>query len=107
MTTAEAWAAAGDEDEQRQDFRLAFETAPLTLEQVWMKYFGLGGETGLTEIEAYVYGVMRLPALERDLLAHALNETLNTLGAEGAEGRRAGYSKNIYPKADEGESGTR
>lgn len=97
------WATPGNGDEQRQGFLLAFEAAPLSLEQVWLKYFGLGGEAGLTEVQAYVYGALNFPALERDLLAHALNESLNGLGLDG---HRASYSTNIYPTADEGEPET-
>ena len=100
---AERWGIPGNEDEQRQGFRLAFEAAPLTFEQVWIKYFGIGGEAGLTEVQAYVYGALSFPALERDLLAHALNESLNTLGANGL---RASYSQAIHLKADDGRRGT-
>jgi len=96
-------ALPGDEDEQRQGFRLAFEAAPFTLDQIWMKYFGLGGRVGLTEIQAYVHGALSLPPIERDMLAHALNESLNGLGVDG---RRAGYSQAIYLESDEGETGT-
>jgi hypothetical protein len=96
-------ALPGDEDEQRQGFRLAFEAAPFTLDQIWMKYFGLGGRVGLTEIQAYVHGALSLPPIERDMLAHALNESLNGLGVNG---RRAGYSQAIYLESDEGETGT-
>lgn len=93
-------AVPGDENEQRQDFRLAFEAAPLTLEQIWIKYFGIGGKAGLIEVQAYVYGALSFPPIERDILAHALNETLNGMGVNG---RRASYSQAIHPKADEGE----
>lgn len=103
MTRAETWATAGDEDDQRRCFRLALDAAPLTLEQVWIKYFGVGGEAGLTEVQAYVYGALNFPALERDLLAHALNETLNSLGVNC---RRASYSRAIQPRADDGWRGT-
>ncbi|MFF1253006.1 hypothetical protein ACFVYC_11005 [Pseudarthrobacter sp. NPDC058329] len=96
-------AVPGDEDEQRQGFRLAFEAAPLTLEQIWIKYFGIGGRAGLTEVHAYVYGALSLPPIERDVLAHALNESLNTLGVNG---RRASYSQAINPSPDEGAPGT-
>lgn len=91
-------ALPGDEDEQRQGFRLAFEAAPFTLEQIWMKYFGIGGRAGLTEIQAYVHGALSLPPIERDMLAHALNESLNGLGVNG---RRAGYSQAISLESDE------
>ncbi|WP_104044860.1 hypothetical protein [Arthrobacter sp. ZGTC412] len=93
-------AVPGDEDEQRQGFRLAFEAAPLTLEQIWIRYFGIGGKVGLTEVQAYVYGALSLPPIERDILAHALNESLNALGVNG---RHATYSQAIHPRADEGE----
>jgi hypothetical protein len=97
MTGVESWAAAGDEYEQCQDFQLAFRAAALTLEQVWMKYFGIGGKAGLIEVQAYVYGALSFPALERDLLAQALNESLITLGGNG---RRASYSQPLYPWAE-------
>lgn len=79
---------ASGEELQRHQFRLALEDTDLTLEQVWMAYFGIGGASGLVEIQAYYYGALSLPPLERDLLAHALNETLD---ARGQNGRRASY----------------
>lgn len=96
-------AVPGDEDKQRQDFRLAFETGPLKLEQIWITYFGFGGKTGLMEVQAYVYGALSLPAIERDLLAHALNESLNSLGVNG---RLATYSQALYLDAEEGNPDT-
>jgi hypothetical protein len=91
-------ALPGDEDEQRQGFRLAFEAAPFTLDQIWMKYFAIGGGAGMTEVHAYVHGALSLPPIERDMLAHALNESLNGLGVNG---RRAGYSQAICLKSDD------
>jgi hypothetical protein len=93
-------ALPGDEDEQRQGFRLAFEAAPFNLDQIWMKYFAIGGRVGLTEVQAYVHGALSLPPIERDMLAHALNESLNSLGVDG---RRAGYSQAINLPSEEGE----
>lgn len=94
-------AVPGDEDEQRQGFRLAFEAAPLTLEQIWMKYFGIGGKVGLTEVQAYVYAALSIPPLERDILAHALNESLNNLGVNG---KRASYSQESTPRPTRGQT---
>jgi hypothetical protein len=92
-----------DEDEQRQGFRLAFETAAdLDLEKVWITYFGIGGKSGLMEVQAYVYGALSLPPIERDLLAHALNEFLDGIDANG---RRATYSRNLFAEAEEGKEG--
>jgi hypothetical protein len=98
-------AVPGDEDEQRQGFRLAFEAAvDLDLEKVWINYFGIGGRTGLMEVQAYVYGALSLPPIERDLLAHALNESLDALGFNQ---RRATYSRAIFLGAEEAEEGER
>lgn len=58
MTGGESMAVPGDEDEQRLGFRLALEGAPVTLEQIWIRYFGLGGKAGLTEVQAYVHGAL-------------------------------------------------
>ena len=51
----------------------------LSLEQLWMRHFALGGNTGLVELEAYLAGMMPLPELQRDLLAQAVNERLDEL----------------------------
>lgn len=97
-------AVRGNEDEQRRRFRLAFEATDLTLEQVWMAYFGVGGMSGIVEIQAYLYGALSLPPIERDLLAHALNESLD---ARGVDGQRASYSHDDFgPDGDgDGKSG--
>ncbi|MCA4135191.1 hypothetical protein [Arthrobacter sp. M4] len=91
-------ALPGEEDEQRRRFRQAFEAAGLALEQVWMAYFGIGGMSGLMEVQAYVHGALRLPALERDLLAHALNETLDELGLDTYH---ASYSHEVFGREDD------
>ena len=69
-----------DEDIAREQARLcqrAMDTAGLQLEQVWWHYFSLGGEVGMLEVEAYLHHAMSLPRLQRDMLAHAVNELIN------------------------------
>ncbi|MFF1830776.1 hypothetical protein [Paenarthrobacter sp. NPDC058040] len=95
-------AVRGGEDEQRRRFRIAFEAVDLTLEQVWMAYFGVGGMSGIVEVQAYLYGALSLPSIERDLLAHALNETLD---AKGLNGHRASYSHEDFGTDDDGLAG--
>ncbi len=70
---------ASRQDEQRRALSLAFTRADLTLEQLWTRYFALGGAAGLVEVEAYLHGLMPLPAVQRDMLAHAINERLDEL----------------------------
>jgi hypothetical protein len=50
--------------------------AGLTIDELWLRYFGLGGTADAVETEAYLRGVVALPGPERDVLAHAVNEGL-------------------------------
>ena len=82
--------ALGDEEsEQRRRFADSLRHADVSIEELWLRYFTLGGHAGQFEIEAYIHGAMALPALQRDILVHALNERLNELHS-GAP--RAPYS---------------
>jgi hypothetical protein len=69
----------GTEDEQRHRLVRCFARADLTLEQLWMRYFALGGAVDLFELDAYLNGAMPLPGVQRDMLAHAVNERLDEL----------------------------
>ncbi|ADJ48282.1 phosphatase [Amycolatopsis mediterranei S699] len=44
-----------------------------------MRYFALGGAVDLFELDAYLNGAMPLPGVQRDMLAHAVNERLDEL----------------------------
>ncbi|WP_347108877.1 hypothetical protein AAHB33_18860 [Paenarthrobacter sp. S56] len=90
------------EDVQRQGFRRAFEASGLAIDPIWMSYFSIGGMSGMVEVQAYVYGALSLPELERDLLAHALNECLDACGREGL---RAIYSHEIAGEDGSGPAG--
>jgi hypothetical protein len=82
---------ADTEDDQRRRLAECFERAGLTLEELWMRYFALGGNVGLMELDAYLNGVMALPRVQRDMAAHAVNERLDELVGRN----RAPYSRPI------------
>lgn len=63
--------------EQARLLRLAVTRAGLGLHQVWMHYFGIGGKAGEVEVEAFLHHALMLPQLERDILAHAVNELVD------------------------------
>jgi hypothetical protein len=71
--------AGTDENEQRRALDVGYRRAELTLEQLWLRYFALGGVAGLVEVEAYLHGLMPLTSLQRDVLAHVVNERLDEL----------------------------
>ncbi len=76
----------------RSALQAAFEFSGLTVEQVWMRYFGLGGSADLMDVDAHLAGVVPLPPAQADMLAHAVNERLDELVAE----RRIPYSRPVH-----------
>lgn len=60
--------------EQARLLRQAIDQAGLDLNEVWLRYFSFGGDAGITEMAAYLQHLLPLPPLQRDLLAHAVNE---------------------------------
>lgn len=80
-----------DEDTQRRSTWLAHQHAELTVEELWLRYFALGGIAAALEIEAYLHGLMVLPPMQRDMLAQAVNERLDELVGRG----RVPYSRFV------------
>lgn len=70
-----------DEDalgrEQARLLRRAMDYAGLDLHDVWMHFFSIGGDVGELEVEAYLHHSLTLPRLQRDTLAHAVNEIID------------------------------
>ena len=60
-------------------FGIACQACELTLPQLWLRYFALGGEAGETELDAYLNGAMTMTPLQHDVLAHAINERLDEI----------------------------
>lgn len=65
------------EPEQRRRLRAALRTADISVSELWLKYFGLSGDAGEYEVEAYLQGLLSLPPVQRDLLAMAANELID------------------------------
>lgn len=54
----------------------ATHAADLTAFDVWMYYVSIGGQQDGFEVTSYLAGLTDLPPLERDLIAHAINELI-------------------------------
>jgi hypothetical protein len=76
---------------QQRSFSRAVRHARLSLDEVWLDYFALGGEAGPLDVDAYFHGLTDFPAGQRDILAHAVNERLDLL----AGSHRATYSRDV------------
>lgn len=96
-----ALALGKDEDEQRLRFEEMFRNADLRIEELWLRYFSIGGNTGQFEIEAYIHGAMALPALQRDILAHALNERLDEINVPDGRAPYSRRSEDAGPRHDD------
>ncbi len=67
------------EEGRRRALRSALEVADLTVDQLWTRYFAIGGHADVLEVEGHLQGLMSLPPAEVNVLAHALNERLDEL----------------------------
>ncbi|WP_413768493.1 hypothetical protein [Rhodococcus pyridinivorans] len=65
--------------EYRRQLLAALRASRLGVEELWLRYFALGGEVGKMENEAYLNGLLPLSRLQHDLLAHAINERLDEI----------------------------
>ena len=84
---------------QVQQMREVLSETGLSLEDVWISYYGLGGEVSNFELEAYLGGLLLLQDQECDLLADAMNDLLAELGAQRrvshcSDDRQAGSSED-------------
>jgi hypothetical protein len=70
----------------------AYEASQLTVPELWLRYFALGGEASEMELDAYLNGALALPAFQHDMLAHAINERLDEIAPP-----RAPYSDAFVP----------
>jgi hypothetical protein len=68
-----------NEPEQRRRLRSAMRAAGISVSELWLKYFGMSGDAGEYEVEAYLQGLLSLPPVQRDLLALAANELIDEL----------------------------
>ncbi|GAA1348793.1 PP2C family protein-serine/threonine phosphatase [Saccharothrix algeriensis] len=87
-------------DEQQHSIAAALPHARLTIDELWLRYFALGGDCGVIDIDAYVHGLGRLPPLQCDILAHAVNERLDELTPP----HRAYYSRPARESEPRGQS---
>ena len=67
------------QDLQRELTLRAIREAKLTFGDVWLRYFECTGAADETELEAHLFGLLRLTPLESDILAHAVNELVKEL----------------------------
>jgi hypothetical protein len=71
--------------------RDALRHTELRLEELWLRYFALGGDADLIAVEAHLEGLVPLSRAQGDVLALVINERIDELLAQ----RRVPYSRTI------------
>lgn len=61
---------------------IALAEAHLSVYELWVGYYAIGGSVSEFEVQAYLGGLLVLPSSERDLLAEAANELLETTAVQ-------------------------
>ncbi|CAN5289432.1 hypothetical protein BH23ACT9_BH23ACT9_06360 [soil metagenome] len=54
----------------------------LSIDDLWLRYFALGGMGTALEVEAYLFNALVPPSHDHDVLAVALNERFAELGGD-------------------------
>jgi len=71
--------SSADDPGRHQLFEAAQAEVDWTVEQLWIAYLALGGTLVYFDLDAYLAGLMPMPAPQQDVLACALNERLTDL----------------------------
>jgi|SRR5215212_7695890 len=63
-------------DERYRRMDVARVHAELTVQELWLRYLGLGGTGDAFDVDGYLQGLAPLDTFQQDVLAQALNEAL-------------------------------
>lgn len=87
----------GTRGESNQRFHQALSAAHISVDELWLRYFGLGGVADRLELDAYLNGAIALTPSQHDIVAHAINERLNEIAPP-----RAPYSEDFDRSGESG-----
>lgn len=63
----------------QRELSKAFAHAELTLQELWLRYFAVGGVADPIEVDAYLSGLLPLSESQHNLLAMVVNARLDEL----------------------------
>jgi hypothetical protein len=64
------------------DLERAREKTGMSLDELWVSYFELGGKADPVELEAFVRGLLKPDSYQYNIIAHALNERFMSRGLD-------------------------
>lgn len=87
---------SGPGNTKRQQLVRAVRFWKLSISDIWLHYFSLGGTVGEYELDAYVNASYQLSALQHDIAAQAVNELIDRM----PKPPRAAYSDEADIETD-------
>ena len=69
----------------------AMQRAGFSSGELWLYYLSMGGSMDEFEVNAYLHGMMELPAIDRDMLSQSINEMYDDL----CRSPRAPFDKDL------------
>ncbi|MFI2565284.1 hypothetical protein [Paenarthrobacter sp. NPDC018779] len=84
------------EPEQSRGLQAVLTAGSISTESLWLHYVSVGGSMGELEVEAYLQGLLSIPAFQRDILAFAANELWDS-----PTGPHAPYTDELGPLTPE------
>jgi hypothetical protein len=78
-------------EQQRREVVEALGRSGLSVDELWRRYFAIGGDADPDELQSFLRGADPLDRVQRDVVAHALNERLD----EVTDRRRVPYARTL------------
>jgi GAF domain-containing protein len=76
----------------------ALSRAGLTVDDVWVRYFSMGGEADAVAVAAYLHGQLMLSPLQRDLLTYAVEELRQSSRSSTGHNDEANHPHHRNPR---------
>lgn len=86
----------GPDEQLRRQLAAAVRYWRMSLKDIWLHYFSLGGSVGEYELDAYINSSYTISTLQHDILAQAVNE----LSDAQPEPPRAPYSSEMHARSE-------
>lgn len=86
----------GPDERLRRQLSGAVRHWRMSVKDIWLHYFSLGGSVGEYELDAYINSSYTISNLQHDILAQAVNELIDAQ----PEPPRAPYSSEMHVRRD-------
>lgn len=90
----------GPDEQLRRQLSGAVQYWRMSVKDIWLHYFSIGGSVGEYELDAYINSSYTISTLQNDILAQANNELIDAQ----PDPPRAPYSSDTHVRSDDHQS---